>query len=171
QSHVEARKLLDEVRANTRAYADQYIEFNHVVETPSEESDMPPGKMESNGILYLIGDKYRLEIQGQLVIFDGEMSYVISPDDEEVNVFKNAEGDTPFTPNKLLENIDKGASLSLAGEESINGKRIQYIKIRPNGSEAVRDILLGIDMKSKQLYSYQEFGTNDVIRTITIVKY
>jgi hypothetical protein len=43
--------------------------------------------------------------------------------------------------------------------------------MKPKASEEVREIVIGIDVSTKRLYSYQEFGLNDVITTITVDTY
>ena len=48
----------------------------------------------------------------------------------------------------------------MAGRSTDQGKVIQYIRLRPISSEEVKEILIGINMKTMLLDNYTQFGTN-----------
>lgn len=171
QSNVEAKKLLEEVKENLLSYTDQKISFTNIIEFPTGDANAPRRTRESSGTVTIVGDKYKVEIAGQTVILNGNRAYVISPDDEEVNVRILEDEDMAFTPNGILARFESGSSLAMAGKEVIDGKTIQYVKVRPNGSETIRDIVLGIDMATKRVYSYTEYSTDDVTTKYIINTY
>lgn len=171
QTNVQARALLDEVKQNLLSYSDQSFDFQNIIEIPTQNPDQPKMTRESSGSVIVVGQNYKIQYQGQTIILNGNKAYVVSPDDEEVTVRILEEEDMVFTPNGILSKFESNASLAMAGKETINGKEIQYVRVRPNGSEEIRDIILGIDMSTKRIYSYAEYQTNDVVTKYIITNY
>ncbi|GGH73174.1 LolA family protein [Phaeocystidibacter marisrubri] len=170
-TNTQAKSLLEEVKANLLSYSDQSLTFTNKIEFPTGNPDNPRQARESTGKVTIVGENYKLETAGQVVYLNGNRAYVVNEDDEEVDVRILEDSDMAFTPNGVLARFESGSSLAMAGKETIDGKTIQYIKVRPNGSEEIRDIVLGIDMSTKRVYSYTEYDTDDVIKTITITSY
>lgn len=170
-TNTQAKSLLEEVKANLLSYSDQALSFTNKIDFPTGNPDNPRQARENTGKVTIVGENYKLETAGQVIYLNGNRAYVVNEDDEEVDVRILEDSDMAFTPNGVLARFESGSSLAMAGKETINGKTIQYIKVRPNGSEEIRDIVLGIDMATKRVYSYTEYDTDDVIKTITIDTY
>ncbi len=171
QTNAEAKALLEEVKQNLMSYSDQSFDFTNVIEIPTQNPDNPKMTRESSGSVMVVGQNYKINFQGQTIILNDNRAYVVTPDDEEVTVRILEEEDMVFTPNGILAKFEHNASLALAGKETIDGVEIQYVRVRPNGSEEIRDIMLGIDMRTKRIYSYTEYQTNDVVTKYTLSNY
>lgn len=171
QTNSEASTLLEEVKNRLLSFEDQHLQFTNIIEFPTGDPNQPRRTRESQGSLVIVGDDYKVDLAGQTILLNGNRAYVIVPDDEEVNVRILEDEDMAFTPNGVLARFESGSSLAMAGKEVIDGKTIQYVKVRPNGSEEIRDIVLGIDMSTKRVYSYTEYGTNDVVTKYVIDNY
>ncbi|KAB2814278.1 LolA family protein [Phaeocystidibacter luteus] len=171
QTNEQAKALLEEVKTNLLSFTDQKISFTSIIEIPTQNPDNPKMTRESSGTVTIVGENYKVETNGQTILLNGNRAYVIAPDDREVTVRVLEDEDMAFTPNGVLARFENGSSLAMAGKETIDGKTIQYVKVRPNGSEEIRDIVIGIDMSTKRIYSYTEYGTNDVVTKYIINNY
>lgn len=171
QSNKEAEKLLKDVRKNTEAYKTQTISFTNEIDAPTGKPDKPRSKRKSSGTAKIKGQKFRIALDGMIFLNDGKKAYIIYPDEEEINVFKDEEGAMNLTPSAILAAYEKGYSYAMAGKETIGGKTIQYVRLKPKASAEVKEIIIGIDVKSNQLYSFQQMAQDGVNTTFTVTSY
>ncbi len=166
QSHLEAKKLLNEASETMKSYPALEIAFNYTFENSRVD---PPIVQSQEGTIAIKGDDYRLNLNGMEQLRVANKLYNILHDDEEVQVstYDDEEEDQGLTPSKLLNLFQKGYSYKLAGSETIAGKKIQYVLLKPNASEEIDKIQIGIDTKTKEVYSMQQWGTNG---TSTLLK-
>ncbi|MEC8459150.1 MAG: outer membrane lipoprotein carrier protein LolA [Bacteroidota bacterium] len=156
QSHEEAKKLLNQVYESTLALESQHILFTNTIEVPSNEGLKTRS---STGELFTISEKVRVKTNAFEFLSDGNKAYLIYPDDEEIEVVATDE-ETSLSPSDILKNYQNGYSYKMAGRSTDQGKVIQYISLRPISSEEVKEILIGINMKTMLLDNYTQFGTN-----------
>lgn len=172
QSHTEAQALLQEVKAKTEAFKTQQIEFTNSIDAPTGKPDGARSSRESSGKAMVKGEKFRAELDGIIILFDGRITYMIYPDDEEINVMdKDDDEGVALTPSSILAEYEKGYSYAMAGKETVAGKTIQYVRLKPKANAEVKEIIIGIDLKKKQLFSFKQFGHNGVVTTLTVTKY
>lgn len=156
QSHEEAKKLLNQVYESTLALESQHILFTNTIEVPSNGGIK---KRSSKGELFAIGEKVRVKTDAFEFLSDGSKAYLIYPDDEEIEVAATDE-EASLSPADILKNYQNGYSYKMAGRATDQGKVIQYIRLRPISSEEVKEILIGVNMKTMLLDNYTQFGTN-----------
>lgn len=162
--------LLKEVQAKTLKYNDQRIQFSMVIEAPGRDGKKVQRK--TSGQVSIVGEKALLTLNGQKIYLEGNRITTVSEEDEEIVVKRMSGDETQFTPSAILKKYETGSNFQWAGEETVSGgTKIVYIRMKPRGNGDVRDIVLGINMRTKRVYSYQEFGTNDVNTTLKIVQY
>ena len=170
QTNKEARSLLEEVKTKTLSFENQSIVFTNVLEVPNSDPTKPNTKRSMEGKILLKGDAYRLEMNDVIYLYDTKKLYIIDVDSEEIDI-TSVDEETPLSPTSILSEFDKGYSLKLEDKKTINGKSIQFVRLKPTGASDVVDVLLGIDTKTKTIYSYQMLGMNKVITLLTITDY
>lgn len=165
QSDAKAKTLLDEVSQKVKAYDNIAIDFKYVLNNSEENI-----KQETRGDVVMQGDKYVLNILGVTRIFDGKTLYNISPEDEEVTVSSdNSEDQSTITPSKMLSFYEDGYDYKMDILQTVNGRKIQYVKLIPIDSKSeIKEILLGIDAVTKHIYNLIETGTNNTKTTLTV---
>ena len=148
QNDPKATNLAKEVLENVRGYDNISIDFIYALENTAENI-----KEETRGEVYVMDDKYRLNLMGNTQIYDGEKLYTIIPEDEEINISSvNQEDDKSITPSKMLTFFEDGYIYKWDIEQNLKGRSIQYIKLIPIDSDAEYDnILLGIDKHTKNI--------------------
>ena len=165
QNANEAKQLLDEVNTKVKGYDNISLDFKYVLQNTEENI-----KQEMRGDVVLQGDKYVLNAFGVTRIFDGKTLYTISPEDEEVTISSdNSEDESTITPSAMLSFYQEGYTYQMDIVQNVQGRKIQYVKLIPIDSNSeIRNVLLGIDVKTKHIYNLIEVGSNNTRTTITV---
>ncbi|MFK8283551.1 outer membrane lipoprotein carrier protein LolA [Capnocytophaga canis] len=163
QNANKAKALLDEVYNKMTSYDNIYIEFRYNLDNISENINQ-----EIKGNVTLAKDKYVLNYMGATKIYDGNKSYTIIPENEEVVIESTSEEETSITPSKMLTFYRKGYTYKWDIEQNVRGRKIQYVELKPQKASDVKQILLGIDVQTKHIYNLIEIGKNNTKTTITV---
>jgi outer membrane lipoprotein-sorting protein len=160
-----AKELLDQVTAKIKSYDNITIDFKYTLNNNKENINK-----ESKGNVIIQNNKYVLNFMGVTKIFDGKKSYTIVPEDEEVTVSSlNEKDDNAITPAKMLTFFNTGYRYTWDILQDVKGRKIQYIKLVPtNGKDQRKEILLGIDSQTKNIYNVLEMGKNGTKTTLTV---
>ena len=165
QNSQKAEQLLNEVSKKVSSYDNMVIDFKYALENTSENIHQ-----ETRGDARIKGDKYVLNFMGTTQLFDGKKVYTIIPEDEEINISNYvAEDENNITPSKMFTFYQDGYTFDWDITQNVNGRTIQYVKLTPIDSEAeVKNILLGIDKVTKNIYNLIQTQPNGTKITITV---
>ena len=165
QNAQKAEQLLNEVSKKVSSYDNMVIDFKYALENTSENIHQ-----ETRGDASIKGDKYVLNFMGTTQLFDGKKVYTIIPEDEEINISNYvAEDENNITPSKMFTFYQDGYTFDWDITQNVNGRTIQYVKLTPIDSEAeVKNILLGIDKVTKNIYNLIQTQPNGTKITITV---
>ncbi|WP_291275375.1 outer membrane lipoprotein carrier protein LolA [Flavobacterium sp.] len=168
QEKNKAKALLDQVVAKTKSYKNIVIDFKYSIYNAKEKINQ-----ESKGNVAMEGNKYVLNFMGMTKLFDGKKVYTIVPEDEEVTISNYDESDAnSISPNKIFSFFQKGFTYSMDIKQKVGGKPIQYVKLTPtNAKDQRKEILIGIDTKTKQIYNLIELGKNGTKTTLTVASF
>jgi outer membrane lipoprotein-sorting protein len=160
-----AKDLLDQVTAKVKSYENIVIDFKYALNNSKENINQ-----ESKGNVTMKGNMYVLNLMGVTKIFDGKKIYTINPEDEEVSISKlNEKDDQAVTPSKMLTFYNSGYKYTWDIKQNIKGRQIQYVKLVPTSAKDQRkEILLGIDIQTKNIYNLIEMGKNGTKTTLTV---
>ena len=160
-----AKDLLDQVTAKIKTYDNITIDFRYTLNNSKENINK-----ESKGNLILENEKYLLNFMGVTKLFDGKKSYTIVPEDEEITISSyNEKDENAITPAKMLTFYNSGYKYFWDILQDVNGRKIQYIKLIPNSTkDARKEILLGIDSQTKNIYNVIEIGKNGTKTILTV---
>jgi len=160
-----AKDLLDQVTAKVKSHNNIVIDFKYALNNSKENINQ-----ESKGNVTMKGDMYVLNLMGVTKIFDGKKIYTINPEDEEVSISKlNEKDDGAITPSKMLTFYNTGYKYTWDINQNVKGRQIQYVKLVPNSAKDQRkEILLGIDIQTKNIYNLIEMGKNGTKTTLTV---
>jgi outer membrane lipoprotein-sorting protein len=165
QDAKKAKELLNEVSAKVKSYDNIVIDFKYALNNPKENINQ-----ESKGNVTLLGNLYHLNFMGVTKIFDGKKVYTIVPEDEEITISNlNATDENAITPNKMLSFFNSGYQYAWDIPQNLKGRKIQYVKLTPLTSKDNRkEILIGIDVQTKHIYTIIELGKNGSKTTLTV---
>jgi outer membrane lipoprotein-sorting protein len=162
---VKAKALLDKVTAKVKSYDNISIDFKYSLNNAKENINQ-----DSKGTVVMKGNQYVLNCMGITKLFDGKKTYTIVPEDEEVTVSTlNEKDDSVITPSKMLTFFNKGYKFSMDIVQNVSGKKIQYIKLVPsNPKDQRKEILVGVDSKTNNIYTIIEIGKKGTKTTLTV---
>uniref|UniRef100_UPI004049CF2A LolA family protein n=1 Tax=Flavobacterium sp. TaxID=239 RepID=UPI004049CF2A len=168
QDAAKAKNILDDVSAQIKTYKNIVIDFKYTLSNPKENINQ-----ESNGnvaIENVASGKYNLNFMGVSKIFDGSKVYTIVPEDEEVTISKfDDSDDNAITPSKMLTFFTSGHKYAMDILQNVKGRKIQYVKLVPISSKDQRkEILIGIDVQTKNIYNIIETGKNGTKTILTV---
>ena len=160
-----AKALLNEVSTKVKSYDNIVIDFKWNLNNEKEGVNQ-----DTRGNVSIEGDNYMLNMLGVTRMFDGKKIYSINPEDEEVTISNySADDDKEITPSKLLTFYEKGYTYKMDITQNVKGRKIQYIKLTPIDSKAeIKDILLGIDERTKHIYRLIQTDANGTKYTLTV---
>ena len=160
-----AKDLLDQVTAKVKSYNNIVIDFKYALNNSKENINQ-----ESKGNVTMQGNLYVLNLMGVTKLFDGKKIYTINPEDEEISVTKfNEKDENAITPSKMLTFFNIGYKYAWDIVQNVKGRQIQYIKLTPTSAKDQRkEILLGVDNQTKNIYTVIEVGKNGTKTTLTV---
>lgn len=165
QEKNKAKALLDQMVAKTKSYKNVVIDFKYAIYNAKEKINQ-----ESKGNVAMEGNKYVLNFMGITKLFDGKKIYTIVPEDEEVTISNHDDSDAnSVTPQKIFSFFQKGFKYTMDITQKVGGKTIQYVKLTPtSGKDQRKEILVGIESKTKHIYNLIELGKNGTKTTLTV---
>lgn len=160
-----AKELLDQVTAKVKSYNNITIDFKYSLNNTKENINQV-----SKGTVIMKGNQYTLNFMGITKIFDGKKTYTIVPEDEEITISTvNEKDDSAITPSKMLTFFNTGYKFSMDIVQNVNGKKIQYVKLIPtNAKDQRKEILVGIDSKTKNINNVIEIDKKGTKTTLTV---
>src|SRR6478736_4934500 len=160
-----AKALLNEVTAKVKSYENITIDFKYCLNNSKENINQ-----ESKGNVTMKGNQYVLNLMGVTKLFDGKKIYTINPEDEEISITRfNDRDENSITPSKMLTFFNSGYKFSWDILQNVKGRKIQFIKLTPtNTKDHRKEILLGIDVQTKNIYNLIEVGKNGTKTSIVV---
>jgi len=149
-----AKETLDKLRATTNSYKNMTIAFDFIIENKSQNI-----KETQQGILVLQEDNFRLEMDAQTIINDGESQWVYLADMNEVQIMEH-DPEEEMTPNKLFTIYENGYKYTYVGASSEKGKRLQLIDLFPEESGEFMKINIAIDAAKNEIYRIRMHDKN-----------
>ena len=165
QSPEVAKKLLDNVSETIASFENLSFDFSYVLENRQENI-----RQETTGSATIKGDQYKISFLGNEQLFDGEKTYTIIPENEEITI-SSPDDDSGFgiNPTELLVFYKTGYAYQWDIKQNVKGRPIQFIKLIPNEeNREVKYLLLGIDMRTKIIYRLIEIGNSETRTTLTL---
>ncbi|MDG5491228.1 outer membrane lipoprotein carrier protein LolA [Psychroserpens sp. SPM9] len=165
QDSKKAEALLNEVYNKASAYQNIAVDFKYVLENTSENI-----KQETRGDVVMQGDKYVLNILGVTQLFDGKKLHTINPEDEEVTISAdNSDDENSITPSKMMSFYKEGYTYAMDIIQDVKGRKIQFVKLKPiDTNSEIKEVLLGIDAKTKHIYRLIQIGKNGTKTILTV---
>ncbi len=126
-----ALKILDAMSAKYKkipAYSAD-ISYSLVNETDGIDEEF-------NGKITVKGEKYRLELDEQVVINDGTTFWTYLPDVNEVNIDNYDPDEDEISPSKIYDAYKSGYKYVYIGDETVRGSKHAVIDLVPNDKDA-----------------------------------
>lgn len=165
QDAAKAKALLDKVSTQAKNYKNIQIDFKYTLQNLKENINQ-----ENKGNVTLSGNQYVLNFLGVTKLCDGKKLYTISTEDEEISISTVGKNDDDNdTPAKMLSFFSKGFKYDWDIVQNVKGRKIQYVKLTPiNPKDDRKQILVGIDTKTNQIYNTISTAKKGTVITLTV---
>lgn len=90
----------------------------------------------SSGVLILQGDRYRVETGTQILVTDGEATYVYLPMEKQLLINDIVEDETSFTPTDFLLHYDKRFNVKSVEAAQVDGQKHYKLNLTPKASDS-----------------------------------
>lgn len=165
QGQEKSRILLDEVSKNLLSKKNINFDFVYKLENSKEKISQ-----EIEGNAQISGEKYKLNFMNVQQIYDGNKTYTIMPENEEINI-ETGDGNSELMikPTNLLTFYTKGYGYEWDIRQIVMGRTIQYVKLFPSKDNVeVKYLLIGVDINNLNLFKIIEIGKNGTNTTLKI---
>lgn len=154
-----AKGILDAVSANYKSKNTLYFKFSY---------GMGSGKISKNqtGSFYASKDKYKLKIMGNEQIFDGNKTYSINEDEQEITIAKQNSKET-LSPINYIDSYKKGYNIYYIGKN----RNLDIIKLTPTKNNGIKEVFLYVNTSKNNVEKIEQYSTDKQITTITITEY
>ena len=154
-----AKGILDAVSANYKSKNTLYFKFSYGTGS---------GKISKNqtGSFYASKDKYKLKIMGNEQIFDGNKTYSINEDEQEITIAKQNSKET-LSPINYIDSYKKGYNIHYIGKN----KNLDIIKLTPTKNNGIKEVFLYVNTSKNNVEKIEQYSTDKQITTITITEY
>ncbi|CAI8271030.1 MAG: Uncharacterised protein [Owenweeksia sp. TMED14] len=161
--------LIKEVEKRTLEYKDQSFQFTLILDAKARDGK----RIEriNKGSINLVEQNGKLVFNGQTIFFEPGKLITVNNEDKEITVRLIDTSDANFSPLSVLTKYQNGTDFTWLESEIILGRSIQFIELTPKDQEDIVKVILGIDINSKQISSYREYGKNDVITKVNLTNY
>jgi chaperone LolA len=162
----DADKILRNIQKKYESWNDATISFTQQVlfaVTKSEQSF--DGKL-----IVKKGNKYRIDLEQQLIITDGKTVWSVNKTNKQVMVDKYKDDPKSLTPEKMLTNIPKNYNATFLNREETEGVDIVVLKLLPKESRSsFRSIKMWVDEDQSVLKKIQiiDASNNTITYAIT----
>lgn len=158
-----AQEWLDKVSNTYNQASSYYINF---------EFQFNEGDEVQIGELFAVKEKFSLQVMDITQMYDGKLLYTISKDDKEVTILKPDENSNDFlTPTKILYTYKNNFTPTLDKTTTIDGVKVQQIKLTPNQSNEYDYIMIAIDVSTQTIKMYNEYLNSGETRSIKVKEY
>lgn len=168
---AKAKAILDEVAAKTKAYSSIKADFVSVTEKKVSNTESKATETQI-GTLQLKGEKYKLEIKGQVIICDSktQWTYIKESNEVQVNNAPDPKATDNINPVNIFTLYEKGYKYKYDKEDMLNGAKVDVVDLFPLAPDkkSYHTIKLTIDKVKKQIISVKIINKNGTSSTITV---
>jgi len=165
QSSKKADQLLKDVVDKTASYENMKVEISYTM--VNNEMDINEKK---GGVIFIAGDSYRIEMEGQIIISDGKTVWTYLVDSEEVLVSDVENNDENISPTKILTTYNSDYKAKFDPDNKYKNADLKAINLRPNDGKQFEKMSILVNQKSLSLESFSIYDKNGNVFTYHIHK-
>ena len=142
-----AKDVIERLSTTTKSYRNMTVGFDFIFENKKQNINE-----KQKGTLVLQDEMFRLEMEEQVIINNGESQWIYLADMNEVQIMEHDPEEQMMSPNKLFTIYEEGYKYNYVGAESEKGKRLQIVDLFPKESGAFIKVTLSVDAAKNQLH-------------------
>lgn len=164
QSDKEAAELLRKVIDKTASYKNFKAELTYTM----VNTDMDINEKKS-GYVFVAGDKYRIEMESQVIISDATTVWTYLADSEEVMVSSVDDNEESISPTKILTTYNDDYKAKFDPDNKYKNSDLKAIDLKPNDGKQFEQMTIMVSEKNLSLESFAVYDKNGNIFTYYII--
>ena len=164
QSNKEAEKLVKDVINKIASYDNFSAKLSYTM--VNVEMDINEKK---TGTILVSGDKYKVEMEGQLIFSDGVTLWTYLKDSEEVMVSNVADNEDGISPTSILTKYDEDYKSSFDNDKKYKNSDVKKIDLKTSKDRGFQKLSLVINQKKLSLDSFSVYDMNGNVFTYHII--
>jgi outer membrane lipoprotein carrier protein len=164
QVDKKADKLLNTISARYKKFKSIKADFVYTIESKADKT-----QEKQNGTIFVKGNKFRLDIAGQMIICDNQTVWTYNKEVNEVqvNVYKPKE--STIRLDDIFTMYGKGFMYKMTEEKKEGGKDIAIVELTPKDKKKnYFKIRLTIDKTNQSIIKSVIYDKSGTIHTYTI---
>lgn len=164
QTDKEAAELLQKVIDKTASYDNFKAELSYTM--VNKEMDINEKK---TGFVYVEKDKYRLEMESQVIISDAITVWTYLEDSEEVMVGNVEDNDESISPTKILTTYNDNYKAKFDSDNKYKNSELKAINLKPNDGKQFEKMTILVNQNKLSLESFSVYDKNGNVFTYHII--
>ena len=164
QSDKKAEKLLEEVIAHTSSYKNFKANLSYTMVNTEMGIDE-----KKSGVIFVEGDKYRIEMEGQVIISDGKTIWTYLEDSEEVMVSDVGSNEESISPTQILSKYNNNYKAKFGNDKKYKNSNLKEINLKPNDKNNYEKMSVIVNSSKLSLESFSVYDFNGNVFTYHIV--
>jgi len=166
----QAKAVLDKLTENSKTYKTIKAEFEYRLENKDQGLDE-----KTTGALAVKGEKYRINVSGQLIINNTETvwTYLREVDEVTINCPPEDDEDNLFNPSNLLTMYENGFKYKYDHEGKLGDETVHFIKLFPMDpkEKPFHTVKLAVNKESTQVKQIMVFAKDGNVYTYTLTTF
>ena len=164
QKDKAADKLLTTVSSRYKKFKTIKADFTYSI-----ESKMDKAQEKQNGVIYTKGNKFKLDIAGQLIVCDNATVWTYSKEVNEVQINHYNPKQATIRLDDIFTMYDKGFLYKIIEEKKEAGKELAIVELTPKDKKKnFYKIKLTIDKTNQSIIKSVVYDKSGNIHTYTI---
>ena len=161
-----AKNILDQLSLTTKSYKNITIKFNFTFINENQNI-----KENQKGKLILNNNNFRLEMNDQTIINNGETQWIFLNDLNEVQIMEHDPEDDTMNPNKIFSIYEEDYKYNYIELKSEDEKKIHLIDLFPKKSNEFIKINIAVNADKNQLERIKIYDKNGGNYTYSITSF
>jgi len=164
QSEKDAEKLLEDVINHTSSYNNFKANLSYTMVNVDMDIDE-----KKSGLIFVEGDKYRIEMEGQVIISDGKTIWTYLEDSEEVMVSDVDDSDGSISPTQILTKYNDSYKAKFGTDKKYKNSSLKEICLKPNDKNNFEKMSVIVNANKLSLESFSVYDVNGNVFTYHII--
>ncbi len=164
QSDKQAEKLLEDVINHTSSYNNFKADLSYTMVNVDMDIDE-----KKSGVIYVQGDSYRIEMEGQVIISDGETIWTFLEDSDEVMVNDVDESGESISPTQILTKYNDDYKAKFGNGKKYKNSNLKEICLQPKDRKNFEKMSVTVNANKLSLENFSVYDINGNIFTYHII--
>ena len=159
--------ILNKLSKTYKTYKSVKASFNIKIDNKQNNTTV-----KQSGVLYQKGKKFKVNISGQEISFDGKTIWTYIEDANEVQISKFDPKSIDINPSEIFTIYEKGFLHSYSGQKKVGNSTLDIVKLTPmDKNKSYFLVKLSVDKLANKIKEMSVHNKNGLITTYSISKF